>query len=411
MDSLRPHLVVVGAGMVAARFLHELAQRAPNRFRITLIGKEDTAPYDRVQLSAVLAGTHSARALDLMGEVRDQLDLTVQLGTAVTGLDPVARRVTLACGTEIAFDLAVLATGSEAVRLPLPGGDLAGVRTFRDLADVEALSTASGRAVVIGGGLLGLEAAAGLRARGLDVALVHLMPWLMERQLDEAGGAALAAAMTRLGIELHLGAKSEAIEADATGLVLELEGGTQLPADLVVMAVGVRPHVVLARDAGLACNHGIVVDDGLKTSAESVFALGECVEHRGTCYGLVWPLYAQARVLAQRLTGESKARFEGATPFTSLKVAGVEVFSAGATGGDDELILRDPTQGIHRKLVLADGRLKGAVLVGDAAEGAWYAELIEQGVAVDAWRDRLMFGRAYVPEATADEPPLAVAAA
>ncbi len=411
MVRVRPHLVVVGAGMVAARFLHELAQRAPDCFRVTLIGREDTAPYDRVQLSAVLAGTHSAAALDLMGDVSNQLDLTLKLGTTVTELDPARRSLTLDGGTTIAFDIVVLATGSEAVRLPLPGGHLPGVRTFRDLADVETLSGASGRAVVIGGGLLGLEAAAGLRARGLDVALVHLMPWLMERQLDAEGGSALATAMKRLGIDLHLGAKSEAIEAEGTGLTLRLDGGVRLPADLVVMAVGVRPYVGLARDAGLACNRGILVDDGLATSAEGVFALGECVEHQGTCYGLVWPLYAQARVLAQQLSGDRAARFAGATPFTSLKVAGVEVFSAGATDGDDQLILRDPTHGIYRKLVLADGRLEGAVLVGDAAGGAWYAELIEQGIPVDAWRDRLMFGRAYVPEAVADEPTLAVAAA
>jgi len=399
MTAPRPHLVIVGAGMVTARLLEEIARREPTRFRITVVGAEASAPYDRIQLSAVLAGTRSAASLDLLGDLADRLALDLVRGRAVTALDPRRRRITLADGTTIGFDLLVLATGAEPVRLPLPGAEREGVRTFRDLDDVDVLTRARGRAVVVGGGLLGLEAAAGLRARGLDVALVHLLPWLMERQLDEAGGAALAGAIERLGIRLHLGVETEAIVGDDRVRGLRLVTGATLAADLVVMAVGIRPRVALARTAGLACGRGIQVDDGLATSEPGVFALGECAEHRGICYGLVAPLYAQAAALAGRLCGEAGARYTGSVPFTSLKVAGVEVFSAGAVEGDDAIVLRDPARGVYRKLVLAGERLAGAVLVGDASEGAWYARLIEDGTPVGGWRERLMFGRAYLDDA------------
>lgn len=392
-------LVIVGGGMVAARLLRELLAEAPGRFAITVLGAERWAPYDRIQLSAVLAGDRDPGSLGLVDQ--DQLarhGVRLRLGTTVTTIDRAARRLTLGDGTPVAYDRLVLATGSQPIRLPLPGAELPGVVTFRDLADVERLMAAGGRAVVIGGGLLGLEAASGLAKRGLEVTVVHLMPWLMERQLDREAGQLLQRELERRGIRFVLPANSAAIVGDGRVEALQLADGQLLPAELLVMAVGIRPDATLARAAGLTCGRGVQVDDGLATSDPCIWAAGECAEHRGIAYGLVAPLYEQAAVLARRLAGDPVAAYAGSTVATSLKINGIGLYSAASFADDapgERILFRDPAHGVYRKLQLVDGRLAGAVLLGNAADGAWYAELIRDGVAVEPFRDRLIFGRQY----------------
>jgi nitrite reductase (NADH) large subunit len=404
----RERLVVVGAGMAAARLVREVLDHAPGRFAVELVGSEASPPYDRIQLSAVLAGERRADGLSLLDpDLLARHGVRLRLGMTATGIDRAARRVAFADGTSLPYDRLVLATGSQPIRLPLPGADLPGVLTFRDLADVERLAGSAGRAVVIGGGLLGLEAANGLLRRGLDVTVVHLMPWLMERQLDREAGALLRRQLERRGLRFALPADSAAITGSERVEGLRLKDGTEIPADVLVMAVGIRPECSLARAAGLACGRGVKVDDGLGTSDPSIFAVGECAEHRGIGYGLVAPLYEQAAVLARRLAGDGTAAYAGSTVATSLKVSGVELHSAGEFGDDakgERLLFRDPARGVYRKLVLRDGRLAGAVLLGDAADGAWYADLIRRGADVEPFRGRLIFGRALCEPVAADLP-------
>jgi nitrite reductase (NADH) large subunit len=287
----------------------------------------------------------------------------------------------------------------------MPGMDLPGVMTFRDVGDVDAMrSAASGaRAVVIGGGLLGLEAAHGLAKSGAQVTLVHLMDRLMERQLDAAAADMLRGAVAARGVEVLLEAETVRVVGAQRVEGVELKDGRVLAADLVVMAVGVRPNAALAAEAGLAVDRGVVVDDHLETSAPGVFAVGECVEHRGQCYGLVEPGYEQAAVLARRLAGED-ARYPGSVVATNLKVSGVDVFSAGdflGGPGTESIVLHDPGLGVYRKLVIAQDRLVGAVLCGDNADATWYLDLIRAGRPIEALRDDLAFGRALADRAAA----------
>lgn len=395
-------LVVVGAGMAAARLARELGERCPDRYAVTLLGAEAHPPYDRIGLSSLLAGERAADRLGLLSAT-ELARLDLRLGETVAGIDRDARTVRLAGGRTLPYDRLVLATGSQAFRLPLPGGDLTGVLTFRDLADCERLVAATGAAVVIGGGLLGLEASYGLRRRGLDVTVLHLMPWLMERQLDREAGAVLRSRIEAMGVRVLLGASTETILGDEDGRVraLRLKDGREIPTGLVVMAVGVRPETSLARAAGLECGRAVLVDDTLATSDPRVSAIGECAEHRSLVYGLVQPAYEQAAVLARRLAGED-AHYQGSVTYTSLKVSGVPVFSAGEVADEapgESLLLRDLRLGIYKRLLLRNDRLVGAVLVGEVTDGAWYAELIRAGTDVAAMRDLLAFGRAFAEPA------------
>jgi nitrite reductase (NADH) large subunit len=315
--------------------------------------------------------------------------------------------VRLRGGTQLAFSKLVLATGSEPIRLPLPGADLGGVLTFRTRTDVSAMLQRAGgkmRAVVIGGGLLGLEAADGLKKAGTEVTVVHLMDRLMERQLDARSAAMLKSSLEALGIEVLLNAESVAVQGRRKVGGLRLADGRVLDCDLVVMAAGIRPRAGLARLADLAVNRGIVVDDRLQTSAADVYAIGECAEHRGACYGLVEPAYEQARVLASHLAGQ-EASYEGSLLATNLKVSGVRVFSAGdflGAEGTEPIVLCDPERGVYRKLVVKDGRIAGAVLLGDTADALWYLDLIRSGAPIAGMRDGLVFGRAFCePQAEA----------
>lgn len=401
-------LVIVGNGMAATRLVDELTTLSPGRYAIAVVGDEPSLAYNRVLLSSLLAGEVDPDAVELKTAKwwRDR-GVTLVYGRRAVEVDTRARFVRLRGGAKLGYSKLVLATGSEAVRLPLPGVDLPGVVTFRDKADVESILSRArpgARAVVIGGGLLGLEAAYGLMKAGAHVSVVHLMDRLMERQLDRHAAGLLKAALEERGIQVVLNAESEAIQGRRKVAGLRLKDGRNLPADLVVMAVGIKPNVRLARGADLDVNRGIVVGDDLRTSVADVFAIGECAEHRGTCYGLVEPAYEQARVLARTLAGRT-ASYGGSLLATNLKVSGVNVFSAGdflGAPGSEPIVLTDPGRQSYRKLVVNEGKLTGAVLVGDTADALWYLDLIRSGRPVAGLRDGLVFGRAFAePQAEA----------
>jgi len=397
-DLPRDRLVIVGAGMAALKLIEETVALCPGCYEIVLVGNETRPPYNRVLLSSLLAGEVDDADVELRpGDWFAQNGIEVVWGDAASALQPNEREVVLASGARLGYDRLVLATGSNAIRLPVPGRDLPGVTTFRGLADVEALCTATveARAVVIGGGLLGIEAAYGLSRRGLAVTLVHIMPRLMERQLDASAAALLKGAIEKRGIEVLLEAQTVAIEGNGWVERVVLKDGRTLPASLVVMAAGVRAETSLARAAGIEVGRGFLVNDKLETSLPSVYAIGECAEHRGICYGLVEPAYAQARALARHLAG-LPARYDGSLLATSLKVSGVPVFSMGDFEGEgaETIVLEDQEAATYRKLAVRDGRLAGAVLFGDTADALWYRDLMCACTPIAAFRDRLVFGRA-----------------
>jgi nitrite reductase (NADH) large subunit len=395
-------LVVVGNGMAAARFVEELSSRALGRYAVAVVGEEPRLAYNRVLLSAVLAKEVAPSEIELKpARWWRERGVTLLFGHAAAVIDPHIRRVRLANGASLPYSELVLATGSRPVRLAVPGMDLARVLTFRNLGDVGAIAGAAAagmRAVVIGGGLLGLEAAYGLAKGGAQVTVVHLMDRLMERQLDQRAAAMLKRAIEAKGITVLLKAATAAIRGIRRVEAVELSDRRTIEADLVVVAAGVRPNVDLARTAGLDTNRGIVVDDRLQTSIAGIHAIGECAEHRGTCYGLVEPAYDQARVLARRLAGDASAAYPGSVPATNLKVSGVNVFSAGdfvGTPGTETVMLSDPGLDTYKKVVIADGRLVGAVLYGDTEDGLWYLDLIRSRVSIERIRGDLLFGRTF----------------
>jgi len=400
-------LVIIGNGMAAARLVDEIAKRALGRYAVAVIGEEPLLAYNRVLLSALLADEVAPTDMELKPARwwRDR-GVTLRYGSRATAVDVAERTITLANGARLDFSKAVFATGSRPIRLTTPGMGLPGVMTFRDIYDVSAMraqAAPGAPVVVIGGGLLGLEAAHGLAKAGARVTLVHLMDRLMERQLDAAAADMLRRAVEARGVEVLLEAETARVVGSRRVEAIELKDGRTLPADLVVVAVGVRPNAAPAADAGIAVNRGIVVDDHLETSAPGVFAIGECAEHRGVCYGLVQPGYEQADVLARRLAGE-EARYPGSILATNLKVSGVDVFSAGdflGGPGTESIVLHDPGLGIYRKLVIGQDRLVGAVLCGDNADATWYLELIRSGLPIGAVRDDLAFGRALADRAAA----------
>ena len=397
-------LVLIGNGMAGVRTLEELLKVAPDRYDITVFGAEPHGNYNRILLSPVLAG--EMQIPDIM--LNDfawyaEHDITLHSGCPVTAIDRSARKVRTADGREVSYDKLLLATGSQPFILPVPGKDLPGVIGYRDIADTEAMIEATSRyrrAVVIGAGLLGLEAANGLLGRGMDVTVVHLGEWIMERQLDKTAADLLQASLEAKGMHFLLARQTAGLRPGPDGRVgaIYFRDGSEIAADLVVMAAGIRPNVGLAEACGLQCDRGIVVDDTLRTNDPDVFAVGECVNHRGTVYGLVAPLFEQARVCADHLAGSSDKRYVGSETSTKLKVTGIDVFSAGDfTGGEacDEIVLHDRRGGIYKKLVLLDGRLQGAVLYGDTADGGWYFQLLKDKEDVSAIRDHLMFGQSY----------------
>ena len=401
-------LIVIGNGMAAARLVDELARRALGRYAVAVIGEEPRLAYNRVLLSALLADEVGFDDIELRPARwwRDR-GVTLRYGVRATAVDAAARNVTLAGGTRLSFSKLVFATGSQPIKPDIPGMDLPGVLTFRDVDDVNAIAAAKAagtRVVVIGGGLLGLEAAYGLAKAGARVTLLHLMDRLMERQLDHRAALMLQRAVEARGIAVRLQAQTARIAGNGKVEGVELRDGTTIAADAVVVAVGIRANAALARTAGIEVGRGIVVDDHLETNAAGVHAIGECAEHRGCCYGLVEPAYEQAQLLARRLAGE-RASYPGSVLATNLKVSGVNVFSAGdflgATAEAEEIVLSDPAAGVYKKLVIAHGRLVGAVLFGDTADGLWYLDLIRTGSPVARLRDDLVFGRALATRTAA----------
>lgn len=396
-------LVLVGNGMAGVRTLEELLKIAPGLHEITVFGAEPHPNYNRILLSPVLAGEQTVDQI-----VLNPLDwyrehgITLHTGRKVVQIDRVKRVVRADDGTEAPYDRLLLATGSNPFMLPVPGKDLPGVIGYRDIADTEAMIEAAARhrhAVVIGGGLLGLEAANGLKLRGMDVTVVHIMPWLMERQLDETAGKLLQRSLEERGIRFEIGAQTEALLPDeATGRVraVRFKDGRELAADLVVMAAGIRPNTALAESAGLHCHRGIVVSDTLQTVTDPrIYAVGECAAHRGVAYGLVAPLFEQAKVCATHLAHFGIGRYTGSQTSTKLKVTGIDLFSAGdfmGGEGTEQIVLYDPFGGVYKKLVLKDDKLIGACLYGDTVDGSWYFKLLREGRSVADIRDRLMFG-------------------
>jgi nitrite reductase (NADH) large subunit len=393
--------------MAAARLVDELAKVALGRYAIAVIGDEPRLAYNRVLLSSVLAGETASHDIELRPAAwwRDR-GVTLKYGCVATEIDVGRRELKIANEESIAFSRLVLATGSTPLRLNVPGADLAGVHTFRDSRDVDLLLTLAAqkkRVVVVGGGLLGLEAAYGLAKAGTPVTLVHLMDRLMERQLDAPAAELLKSLVERKGIRVMLGANTARVLGETRVEGIELTDGRPIDADAVIFAAGIRPNIALAQDAGIPVNRGIVVDDHLQTGAPDIFALGECAEHRGICYGLVEPAYEQARVLAQFLAGVAAA-YGGSVVATNLKVSGVSVFSAGdfvGADGSETIVLDDVRHGTYKKLVVSDGRLTGAVLIGDVGDALWYLELIRNREPIAGIRNRMMFGRSLAvrPEA------------
>jgi nitrite reductase (NADH) large subunit len=393
-------LVIVGNGMAAARLVDELAKVALGRYAIAVIGDEPRLAYNRVLLSSVLSGETASHDIELKPATwwRDR-GVTLKYGCRATEIDVGRRELKIANDESINFSKLIMATGSTALRLNLPGADLTGVHTFRDTRDVDlllALAAQKKRVVVVGGGLLGLEAAYGLAKAGSRVTLIHLMDRLMERQLDAPAAELLKSLVERKGIRILLNANTARIDGETHVESVELTDGRKLDADAVIFAAGIRPNISLAREAGIPVNRGVVVDDHLQTGASDIFALGECAEHRGTCYGLVEPAYEQAGVLARHLAGATAA-YTGSVVSTNLKVSGVSVFSAGdfiGAEGSETIVLSDFRHGAYKKLVISEGRLTGAVLVGETSDALWYLQMIRSRESIAAIRGDMMFGRA-----------------
>ncbi|NIC42603.1 nitrite reductase large subunit NirB [Aquabacterium sp. A08] len=406
-------LVMVGNGMAGVRALEELFKLAPDLYDITVFGAEPHPNYNRILLSPVLAGEQTLEEIVLNDwSWYQEHGITLHAGWTVTAVDR-TRRLVHARNAQgqtqsVAYDRLVLATGSNPFMLPIPGKDLPGVLAYRDIADTQAMidaATVHKHAVVIGGGLLGLEAANGLMKRGMEVTVVHVGPWLMERQLDEVAGQLLQQSLEQRGMKFLMGAQTQALLANDSGRVakVQFKDGSTVPADLVVMAVGIRPNTALAESMHLHVNRGIVVSDTLQTVTDPrIYAVGECAAHRGIAYGLVAPLFEQGKVLANHLAEFGIGRYTGSLTSTKLKVTGIDLFSAGdfmGGEGTEEIVMSDPFGGVYKKLVIKDDQLVGACLYGDTVDGGWYFKLLREGRKVHDIRDKLMFGESNIGDA------------
>ena len=400
-----PRLVVIGNGMAGIRTIEELLALAPNHYEITVFGAEPHPNYNRILLSPVLAGEQTFKDIVLNPlEWYEENGIKLHLGKTISRIDRKRRLVIAEDGTEAPYDRLLIATGSQPFILPVPGAKLKGVITYRDIGDTQAMIDAASvkrRAVVIGGGLLGLEAANGLKLRGMDVSVVHLAPTLLERQLDSNAGRLLQRSLEARGLNFLLSKATTEILGNEAGEVVgvRFKDGEEIEADLVVMAAGIRPNTTLAESAGLHCDRGVVVNDTLQTYDPRIYAVGECVSHRGVAYGLVAPLFEQAKVCANHLALMGIGTYKGSVLSTKLKVTGIDLFSAGNFIGSEnteQIVLSDPAGGVYKKLVIEDDRLVGACLYGDTADGAWYFKLLREGRKLGELRDRLMFGESSI---------------
>jgi nitrite reductase (NADH) large subunit len=397
---MKERLVLVGNGMAGVRTLEELLKIAPDQYEITVFGAEPYGNYNRIMLSPVLAGEKTINDI-MLNDEQWYLDngITLHKGKQVMEIDRVNRRVVARDGTSAEYERLLLATGSNPFMIPVPGKDKDGVIAFRDIHDVDTMLAAARdhkKAVVIGGGLLGLEAANGLMKQGMEVTVVHLLDSLMERQLDKPASALLKASLEERGMNFLMEAETAGITGNGRVRGVRFKDGTEVEADLVVMGVGIVPNTELARQAGLHCERGIVVNDTLQTFDPSIYAVGECAQHRGTAYGLVAPLFEQARVAANHLAHLGYARYTGSVTSTKLKVTGIDLFSAGdfnESGDDEVMVLQDQASGTYKKLVLRDNRIKGAVLYGDTIDGTWYLQLMRDGGNIADFRKTILFGQ------------------
>ena len=402
----KPALVVVGNGMAGMRTVEELLKLAPDLYDITVFGAEPHGNYNRILLSPVLAGDKSVE--DIMLHTREwysQNGITLHAGDPVEHIDRKRRIVRSRSGIEVRYDRLLLATGSTPFIIPVPGHQLPGVIAFRDIQDVETMLSAARNhrhAVVIGGGLLGLEAANGLLRQGMDVTVVHVCDSLMERQLDKSASVLLKKALELKGLRFMLEANTSEIVGNDRVTAVRFKDGAEIPADLVVMTAGVRPNIKLAQQAGLHCDRAIVVDDTLQTYDPRIYAVGECIQHRKATFGLVAPIWDQARVCGAHLAGAGHRRYVQQATATKLKVTGVDLYSAGDfIGGEssEDLVLRDPRRGIYKRLVLQGNLLVGAVLYGDVKDGPFYFELIQNRTDITSLRHQLLFGQALCAQA------------
>lgn len=407
-------LVMVGNGMAGVRTLEELLKISPDLYDITVFGAEPHPNYNRILLSPVLAGEQTLDEIVLNPlSWYEENNIKLHLGKKVVEVDRNKRIVKAADGTEEPYDRLLIATGSNPFILPVPGKELEGVIAYRDIADTNTMIDAASKfkhAVVIGGGLLGLEAANGLMLRGMQVTVVHIMPWLMERQLDDTAGKLLQKSLENRGLKFMIGAQTQALIGDQDGgkggrvMAVQFKDGTEVPADLVVMAAGIRPNTELALKIGLHCFNdgrgGIVVNDTMQTITDPrIYSVGECAAHRGIAYGLVAPLFEQGKVCATHLAEFGIGRYQGSQTSTKLKVTGIDLFSAGNfTGGEgcEEIVMSDPYGGVYKKLVIKDDKLIGACMYGDTVDGSWYFKLLREGRKIADIRDKLMFGESNI---------------
>jgi nitrite reductase (NADH) large subunit len=402
-ERLRERLVVIGNGMAGMRTVEELLKIAPHKYHITVFGAEPYGNYNRIMLSPVLSGEKTIE--QIMINTLDwykENDITLHAGETkkIVNIDRHKQKVISADGTEAQYDRLLLSTGSKPYIIPLPGNDLDGVIAFRDIADVKTMLKASKekkRAIVIGGGLLGLEAASGLIKQGMDVTVIHNIDVLMNRQLDQPSSNLLAQSLIARGLKFKMNATSSELKADEHGHVKSIifSDGEELPAELVVMAVGIRPNIELALKAGLHCEQGIVVSDTLQTFDPKIYAVGECIQHRKELFGMVAPIWDQAKVVANHLAGHGTGIYRTQANSTKLKVSGIDLFSVGDFTGDDsseELIFQDPKRGIYKKVVLKEDQIIGSVMYGDTIASSWYYQLMKEGSKVSSIRDSLLFG-------------------
>lgn len=401
-DKLR--LVLIGNGLAGMRCLEDLLDMAPDRYEVTVIGEEPWGNYNRIMLSPVLSGEKTIEDIMLHPpKWYDDKSIKFIAGDKAVKIDRPRKVVYTEKGKTVDYDRLILATGSAPFIPPVQGVDLKGVLTFRDIYDVNTMieyCDSKTNAVVIGGGLLGLEAAYGLKQRGMNVTVLHLMDRIMERQLDGRASQLLRHSIEQKGIHIITEANTEALIGDENGHVkqIRLKDGTVLDADLVVFAVGIRPNIALAQSAGLRCNRGVLVNDTMQTFDPSIYAVGECIEHRGQTFGLVEPLWGQAFICATHLAEHGSLTFKAPTVPTQLKVSGVDVFSAGNFEPKDDyedIILNDEKRQIYKRIIIQSDRVIGAVLFGDTEDGMWYAELIADQTPVSSFRNKLLFGRDF----------------
>ena len=403
---MKQRLVVIGNGMAGMRTVEELLTAAPDKYDITVFGAEPYGNYNRIMLSSVLCGEKTIEDIVINNRqwyIDNGIALHAGEDKAVVRIDRKHKKVYAQDGTLAGYDRLLIATGSKAVIPSIPGNDLDGVISFRDIVDVNkmlAYSRSHNKAVVLGGGLLGLEAANGLVSRGMDVTVIHNHEILLNRQMDKPAAKMLQTELEQRGLKFKMAAKLAQLSGDEQGHIttVSFEDGSQLDCDLFITAIGVRPNMTLAQEAGIYCERGIVVNDTLQSYDPSIYAVGECIQHRGSTFGLVAPLFEQAKVCANHLSAHGAAEYITLPTATKLKVTGINLFSVGDFQGGkncESIYFTDPALGIYKKLVIKANKLIGAVLYGETADGVWYQQLLEREDNISEIRDVLIFGKAY----------------